>query len=237
MYFKENLCLRQIGMSFFPKCLLYQININNKKGYITVLYRSPSKTSFEFNNFQHNLDKILNDVKQWGSTFLIILVDFHAKSKTWWTHGYITTNEGVQIESLTSTYGLHQLISDPTHILPSSSSCIDLIFTNHPHQVVDSGVHPSLHPNCHHETTYCKFNLFTEYLPPYEQQVWDYKHADTNSIQKSLNQVNWNRLFQNKNVNEQVAIPNNIILNIFSNFVPNKILTSDERPPHGWLSI
>ena len=49
-----------------------------------------------------------------------------------------------------------------------------------------------------------------------------YKHADTNSIPKPLNQVNWNQLLQNKNVNEKVAILNNIILNIFSNFPPQK---------------
>ena len=62
--FNRNLCLRQINISFFPECLLCQININNKKGYIIVLYRSSSQTSSEFNNFQHNIDKILNDVKQ-----------------------------------------------------------------------------------------------------------------------------------------------------------------------------
>ena len=42
-------------------------------------------------------------------------------------------------------------------------------------------------------------------------------------MQKSLNQVNLNRLFQNKNVNEQVALLN-IIFNIFSDSVPNKML-------------
>ena len=135
-------------------------------------------------------------------------------------------------------YGLHQLTSDPTHILPNSSSWIDLIFTDQPNLVTDSEVYSSLHLNCHHQITYCKFNLFIEYPPPYERQVSDYKHADTSSIKRSLNQVNWNQLFQNKNVNEQVAILNNIILNIFSNFVPNKILTFDDRdPPHGWLII
>ena len=41
------------------------------------------------------------------------------KSNTWWTHD-ITTNEEVQIESFTSTYGLPQLILDPPHILPNS---------------------------------------------------------------------------------------------------------------------
>ena len=72
-------------------------------------------------------------------------------------------------------------------------------------------------------------------MPPYDQQLWDYKHADTNSIKKSLNQVNWDQLFQNKNVNEQVAMLNNIILNIFSNFAPNKILTFDHRDPP-WMT-
>ena len=79
-----------------------------------------------------------------------MLDDFNAKSKTWWTHD-ITTNEGAQIESLTSMYGLHQLISDPTHILPNSCSCIDLVFTDRPNLVVDGGVHPLLHPNCYHQ--------------------------------------------------------------------------------------
>ena len=71
LYFSGNLCLRQIDISYFPEYLLCQINIDNKRGYIIVLYRSPSQTSteFNFNNFQHNLDKILSDLQQLGSTF------------------------------------------------------------------------------------------------------------------------------------------------------------------------
>ena len=37
------------------------------------------------------------------------------------------------------------------------------------------------------------------------KQVWGYKHPDTNLIKNLLNQVNWNQLFQNKNVNEQAV--------------------------------
>ena len=57
----------------------------------------------------------------------------------------ITTNEGVQIKSLTSIYGLHQLISDQTHLLQSSSQYIDLIFTDQRNLVVDKGGHLSFH--------------------------------------------------------------------------------------------
>ena len=39
-------------------------------------------------------------------------------------------NEGIQIDSVTSTNGLEQLIYERTHILANCSSCTDLIFTN-----------------------------------------------------------------------------------------------------------
>ena len=38
-------------------------------------------------------------------------------------------------------HGLHQLISDPTHLLQNSLSCIDLIFTDQPNLVVKIGRH------------------------------------------------------------------------------------------------
>ena len=64
--------------------------------------------------------------------------------------------------------------------------------------------------------------------------IIDMLMRDERFIKKSRNQVNWNQLFQNKNVNKEVAILNNIILNIFSNFVLNKTLTILMREtPHG----
>ena len=47
-------------------------------------------------------------------------------------------------------YGFKQIISDPSHILPQSSSGIDLICPDQPKYVTDCGTHPSLHPNHHH---------------------------------------------------------------------------------------
>ena len=62
---------------------------------------------------------------------------------------------------------MKQFITEPTHILESSASCIDLIFTNQPNIVMDSGVHFSLHEKCHHQIIYSKLNLRTEYPPSY----------------------------------------------------------------------
>ena len=157
-----------------------------------------------------------------------MLGDFNAKSKSWPVND-TATEEGTILENLTSLYGMKQSISDPTHILQHSSSYIDLIFVNQRNLVVDSGIHPSLHQNSHHEVIFCKLNLKIEYPPTYAREVWDYGKAQTDLINRAIDQFDWFNLFLDKNINEQVVLFNQIILNIFHNFIRNKIILCDDR--------
>ena len=94
-----------------------------------------------------------------GNPFLTVMIgDFNAKSKDWCSID-ITSFEGSELDFLTSQFGLSQIIKEPTHILDNSRSCIDLIFTSQPNMVIDSGVHASLHLNCHHQIVTTKFDL------------------------------------------------------------------------------
>ena len=142
-------------------------------------------------------------------------------------------SEAPQVDSLTTSYGLSQIISDPTYILPNSSSCVDLIFTNQPNLVPEKdGVYPSLHPKCHHQIVFAKLNLNVEYPPLYERLIWDYKNADIPSINCAIDIFDWGNSFKSKNVHEQVHFFNKIILNIFHNYILNKtILCNDKDPP------
>ena len=101
------------------------------------------------------------------SQFTVILGDFNARSSTWWSNN-ITNLNGTLIDSLTTTHGFKQLISDATHILPQSLSCIDLIFTDQPNYVIDCGTHHSLNKHCHHQITFCKLNFKVEYPRLYQ---------------------------------------------------------------------
>ena len=116
--------------------------------------------------------KILSNFQEFRSTFADILGDFNARSKSWW-YMDITSSEGSQIDSLTATYCLWDFNSDPTHTLPNSSICIDLIIQDQPNLIVKSGVHPSLHTNISHQITYWMFDLIIEYPPLYQPLVWE----------------------------------------------------------------
>ena len=50
-----------------------------------------------------------------------------------------------------------------------------------------------------------------------------------------MQNVDWHRLFANKTVHQQVNLLNDIILNVFTNFVPNKVITCDDRDPP-WIN-
>ena len=66
-------------------------------------------------------------------------------------------------------------------------------------------------------------------LPPsYSREVWDYKTANVEGIQKSTSLFNWEKAFENlsidESIDEKVGLLNNILLNLFRNFIPNKIV-------------
>ena len=165
---------------------------------------------------------------------LLVNGDFNVRSYNWWSDD-IDTIEGTRLESRTSYYGLYQIINEPTHILPSSTSCIDLIFTNQPNLVINSGMHPLLHKNYHHQIIFAQINLKAYYPPPYKLLFWDYKKANTDAINLVIKSSNWKNAFHGKGINYQVELFNEILMNIFSNFIPNKIKTfRDSDPP--WMN-
>ena len=172
----------------------------------------------------------LETMVQRNPFLMLVTGDFNAKSKHCCSQNS-TNFEGITIENVTSQFGLSQIISEVTHVLESSSSCIDLIFTMQPNLVVESGVQPSLHSNYHHQIVFAKFNLQIYYSPPYPREIWHYKQANTELIRWAVTDFNWDRAFLNTNVNEKVFMFINTILNILSNFIPHETIVCDDKDP------
>ena len=73
------------------------------------------------------------------------------------------------------------------------------------------------------------------YPPPYQRLVWDYKKANVDCIKKSLNSVDWDFVFSNKNVHQQAQYLNKVLMNVFTNYIPNKLITIDDKDPP-WMN-
>ena len=123
-----------------------------------------------------------------NNPFLVIAIaGFNARSSSWCINDK-SIYEGTKIDFLATGYDLKQVTNKRTHLLENSSSCIDLIFTSPPDLVMNTGVHTSLHVNCHHQIIYAKFNLKIQYPSPYEREVWHFQEADINLIRKVMDQ-------------------------------------------------
>ena len=119
------------------------------------LYRLPSGGQDDVETVTENFEMSLEKIAQRNPFLVVVVRDFNAKSSNWFCHDK-TNFEGAAVGNLTSQFGLHQVIKEPTHILDTSSSCIDPIFMSQQSLKIESGVHSSLHSNCHHQIIFCK---------------------------------------------------------------------------------
>ena len=164
----------------------------------------------------------------------MVLGDFNAKNKLWFDQNN-TSYERSILHDLMAQYGLTQIIYEPTPILESSISCIDLVFTSQKNLVTNLGVHSSLHPNCHHQIVFPNFNLKIYFPPPYERLIWKYEKANAHLIRRAIRNFDWENKFSLIGINDQVALFNETIVIIMSNFIPNETMTFDDRDPP-WLN-
>ena len=103
--FKESLLVNCLPNPYLKECLYFEVSINNKKGYVVLMYRSPSQTSYDFNSFTTNLEKFLINISIANPHFILMIGDFNAKSSNWSSTG-TATDEGAQLDYLTSLYGM-----------------------------------------------------------------------------------------------------------------------------------
>ena len=65
-----------------------------------------------------------------------------------------------------------------------------------------SGVQSSLHQNCHYQIVFTRSNLKVVFPPAYEHEVRHFKKANVYHIRKAIHGFQWEKSFQNMNVND-----------------------------------
>ena len=128
IYYKSFLSLRILNIQYLQENICFELIIGDKTCNFLSLYRSPSQSQ-DFETFTEDLELNLENLVQKDPFLVVAMGDFNAKSSNWFCQDK-TNFEGDAIENLTSHFGLHQVIKEPTHILDTSFSFIDLIFTS-----------------------------------------------------------------------------------------------------------
>ena len=104
IYYKESLPVRVISTPYFKEALFLEMNYNNKKVMVSVIYRSPGQTNDEFDAFLSNLQLLLNDINYQKPSLSVVAGDFNSRCSSWWSND-INTIEGLKLFSSTSSNG------------------------------------------------------------------------------------------------------------------------------------
>ena len=78
-YVRESLPVRVVPNHHLSGCLILEVNLKNKKGYLVSLYGSPNQNPDEFELFLTNLETLLADITNRNPHFMLLLGDFNAK--------------------------------------------------------------------------------------------------------------------------------------------------------------
>ena len=225
IYYKDHPSLvERPEMTTFNECLVCKVKSGSSRLLLGHCYRSPSQDSDQFDLFKQKWEQTIQNIYDCSPTASIFIGDFNARNSDWWA-GDTTTTQGNDLSEISAQYDLHQIIDGPTHILPNSSSCIDLIFSSTTAFVSESGILPSLHPRCHHQVVFTKLNFKVRFPPAYQRRIWDFNRANPETIKRALDGINWEMVFHDLNVDGRVSFLTDCILNVFRNLIPNKIIT------------
>ena len=224
LYYRDHLpIIERPELTNLDECLVCELKAGSNRLFICLCYRSPSQDADHFILFKQKWEETITNIHDCSPTLSIFLGDLNARNSEWCV-GDITNVHSKEIADLASQHGLYQVIDEATHILPSSLSCIDLIFISAKNFLKSSGVIPSLYPSCHHQLTFAKFNFKIPFPPAYQRRIWNFSRADSKAIKQAVNLIDWDSVFLDLTVDRRVSILTQSVLNIFSNFVPNKVI-------------
>ena len=236
IFYKDSLPLRIRSDLSFDECLVSELIFGHKKIFFTVFYRNPKHdvNSVGFLDFVTNFENLCTAIKREKPYAMFFAGDVNGHTQAWYPEGD-TNPVGAKLEEMFSEQSLHQIITEPTHYFRDdcNPSCIDIILTDQPNLVMNSGVRPTLDPTVKHQMTFCKLNFKIPPPPKYKRKIWHFSRAQTQQIERSVSEFPWSEHLEHlQNPSQQVDLLNKTIINIMYNFIPSEeIVVRPSDPP------
>ena len=212
--------------------LIIELNINNKRIFVSSNYRKHHADQAELTTYMQNLELSMQNIKRQSPFCSLLIGDFNSHNSAW-LNTDITDTQGELLNDIILENGFQQLVNEPTHFIGNSNTCIDLVITDQPNLVNECFVVPSLHNRCHHFLNHAEINIINTPTPAYYRRIWHYNRANEEAIRAALFSFNWQDQLGSLSHSPdlQVNFLTETLMNVFSNFIPNKMQRVKARDP------
>ena len=233
LYVKDKIAVSQIPDldQNDIEILWLKLSFGRNTVYFGVCYRPPGQSKIEIESFletlELQLEKILGMCKTPNST-LVLTGDFNDRTSEW--HSPHPSSElGPDLYNLLNRLYLSQLISEPTRM----TNILDLIITNNPRQIIESGV---LNPidGLDHCPVYGKLNYTVKHNKIFTRNIWNYSTGNYTELNNQLSQIPWGMVInESDNIDDAVDMTTDLILQCCKNCIPNKTIKIHPRDKPG----
>ena len=189
---------------------------------VGVLYRPPTASNHAVKDYMFILESGLQQAAARGKEVIILgdlNCDLLAKRNN-------TSVECRQLKGLLRSENFTQLIHQPTRITRDSQTLLDIIATNAPHNIKESGV-LSLSLS-DHDFVYCIRKLNWVKTPPEVKCFRNYAKYDPSKFCDDLRNVDWNA---NENSHDETNVNNVCVDNAWSRFKAIFLQVADRHAP------
>ena len=212
IYHKNNISVkRRPDLEHLNLEMLWiEIQINTHKLLLGCIYRPPDSLV----NYWDDLDSILERAIDTGLD-LVITGDLNINM--------LNLQPQSHVHRLLSKYNLSNLINEPTRITPTTSTSIDIIFTNNRNIIENISVSP---PICSdHCIIHFSFNFQIFKQHSYHKKIFNYDNADYDKMNRSILNVDWDTHINTYNINDFNTLLCDTINNLIDECVPSKQIT------------
>ena len=198
-----------------------ETEISKKKILVGTYYRPPNQNTAEIEHFLEKLQETIDNTALTNSESIIITGDFNDRCIVW-NDDHSRSDLSNKLVNLLNATNLHQIIQEPTRITVTCANLLDLIITDSPGYIMDSGTLPPI-ANLDHSAVFCKLTIRYITDISYKRHIWDYKNANFQELNQALLHAPWDvgiEMFDD--ISDSAEYFSNLLLSTAKEYIPNR---------------
>jgi hypothetical protein len=210
------------------EALWLELSIPKHKILLATCYRQQVGTYGD--DFWDKLQKSYDQAKSTNIPNIIMIGDFNADAQT-------DKVSAENLDFIMANNHLSQHITEPTRYIPGLATKLDLIISNIPSLICNTNVLDPVHLNDHCTIT-GEITFKISKKKAYTRVMWDYKKANYDGMRESLNNQNWDEIFETDDINTICESWTAIMIAAVDKYVPHKKVTvrpNDKSWYNGYL--
>ena len=196
-------------------------------------YRAPGANEESKDIFLTSFQSCLDIAFGENPKALVILGDFNDRCKTF-DSNHIESELQNRLRNLVFANNLSQMITEPTRITQTSEYLLDLVITDSPGYVLNSGVTPPICKVDHHGV-FCKLNFKSPKVNSFCRKIYNYHGADYIQLREALAYAPWDTGAIFDDINDNVNYFRELFMDAIDTFIPNKMIKIRSRDKE-WMT-